>query len=162
MDSKFIKEEYFYQKVKQTKLAVVYSLPILFNNKNVYAARLFNYILGGSSLTSKLSKSIREKEGLCYSIYSVYNSNYGYLVIFTGISKNNVNHVLSKIQDEITLMAKGKISDIEIDNAKQSFINDIETIDDDIFANLRLYDKYALINENIDKSKLIKYYKKNF
>ena len=76
------------------------------------------------------------------------------------ISKNNVNHVLSKIQDEITLMAKGKISDTEIDNAKQSFINDIETIDDDIFANLRLYDKYALINENIDKSKLIKYYKK--
>ena len=117
-------------------------------------------LYAGITLTSKLSKSIREKEGLCYSIYSVYNSNYGYLVIFTGISKNNVNHVLSKIQDEITLMAKGKISDTEIDNAKQSFINDIETIDDDIFANLRLYDKYALINENIDKSKLIKYYKK--
>ena len=60
--------------------------------KNVYALVLLNNLLGGS-MSSRLFQEIREKRGLCYSVFS-YHSSYqdsGMLTIYAGTAKTSAN-----------------------------------------------------------------------
>lgn len=157
LNDNVIEKTIYKMDVNQTRVGLIYRTPYVFDNQKHYAVRYFNYILGGS-ISSKLAKEIREKEGLCYYINSLYNATYGYIHIYTGIESRNIDKVLKLIDEQISLIAKGKITSEEIKNAQITFLNDIEQQNDNMFANIKLMQRYSYINEDITLEKLRNYY----
>ncbi len=82
--------------------------------------RILNTILGGG-MSSRLFQNIREKKGLAYSIHSSlgFNKNSGLFLIEAGVSNENVEKTLMSIKEELDNIHKYKISDSEINSAKE-------------------------------------------
>src|SRR3546814_10847547 len=79
-----------------------------------------NYILGGGGFASRLTEVVREKNGLAYGVGSGLSS-LDYAGIFAGYvatARDSVYKSKDLISQEITRMAKGDISEEELDNAK--------------------------------------------
>ena len=86
--------------------------------------RILNYIIGGGGFVSRLTKEIREKEGLAYSIYSYLLPLNNVGIIYGGVSTKNdqVDEVIEKIKLEWKKFSEGKISEFEIQQAKDFII----------------------------------------
>ena len=68
-EARFVGGEYVEKKeLEQAHLALGFEAP-KFTASNLYDARVFTAILGGG-MSSRLFQEIREKRGLCYSIFS--------------------------------------------------------------------------------------------
>jgi predicted Zn-dependent peptidase len=88
-----------------------------FPDKYRFEAFLVNSLLGGG-MTSRLYQSIREKQGLAYSVFSSLNTNVdsGNLTIYAGTDVSKVKKVVHIIADELLkLKTEGfKPSDISL------------------------------------------------
>ena len=132
--------------VKQAKLVILYRIPILFNDERNYAFRLLKIILSGN-LSSKFNKVIREEKGLCYSISSSYSAYYGYFLITTAVSNDNVLKVIDEVKNQINLVKAGNITLDEINMAKKMIINDLKGMDDTLFETLNMIKIYHNFNK---------------
>ncbi len=76
-------------------------------------------VLGGS-VSSRLFQNIREKEGLCYSIYSFHSSfsDTGIFGIYCGTSPDKYQRVLKLIIRECKSLIKNKINKHELEDIK--------------------------------------------
>ena len=90
-----------------------------------YKVYIANYILGGSSLSSRLSKKVRDGAGLVYTIYSYYNASFGKgdFGIYFGSNNDNVDKAVALIKDEIENFADEGITEEELKIAKASLID---------------------------------------
>lgn len=88
-----------------------------FNDKYRFEALIVNSLLGGG-MTSRLYQSIREKQGLAYSVFSSLNSNIdsGNLTIYAGTDTSKVKKVIHIIADELLKLKREgfKASDIAL------------------------------------------------
>ncbi len=91
------------------------------DDKNFYAAYILNHILGGGSFTARLTKEIREKHGLVYSIYShLYSLNDTTIWLGGAATKNdNAGKAVSLIKQEWRRLLNGGINKDELNNAKK-------------------------------------------
>jgi len=92
-----------------------------------YAAAVYNTILGGSP-NSKLFQNIREKNGLAYSIGSVYLRPKNNLFIKAGIEVENYNQAIELLEQQIEDMKNGNFTDEDISNAKKFMSYGIKSI----------------------------------
>lgn len=90
---------------------------------------VYNNILGGG-LSSKLFNNIREKNSLCYYIYSTLNRIKGLMFVSTGIDGSNKDIVREMILKEMDNMKKGDITDVEMRVAKKSIRTSLESVKD--------------------------------
>ncbi len=90
-----------------------------------YKMNIANYILGGSSLASRLSKRVRDNAGLTYTIYSYFNSSHGRgeFAVYFGSNNNNVDKAIELTKDELTNFVKTGITEEELRKAKASLID---------------------------------------
>uniref|UniRef100_A0A7C6AG05 Insulinase family protein n=1 Tax=candidate division WOR-3 bacterium TaxID=2052148 RepID=A0A7C6AG05_UNCW3 len=86
-------------------------------------ARLMNYILGGSGLTSRLATEIREKRGFAYSVYSFFDRyNFGgYFVAGVQTKNESANESIDLIIKEVKRITDGVRAD-ELELAKKYYI----------------------------------------
>ena len=142
-----------YPKFKQSILKVGYKANLT-HREYRYTYRILNYILGGGGLDSKLMKNVREKESICYSIYSNINPFYGTLSITAGISPNNFNKCKELIDKELDSIINGNFSDKDISDAKLNYLTIIEDLFDRYYSILDYYKlKYFLDLEDIETRK---------
>jgi zinc protease len=89
-------------------------------NKDYFAARVLNYVLGGGGFQSRLYKEVREKNGLVYSIYSYLMPYESDGVIIGGFQtrNKNVNETILKVKQEWIKMKNQGISSNELKEAK--------------------------------------------
>ncbi|MBN1898750.1 MAG: insulinase family protein [Spirochaetes bacterium] len=75
----------------------------------------------GSSMSSRLFQHIREKLGLCYSIYSFYSSfkERGIYGLYAGTSMRSLRAAIQKILNEIKKLKKKGFTKNEIQDAKE-------------------------------------------
>lgn len=88
------------------------------------AGTVVNHCLGAGSFTSRLYKEVREKRGLCYSVYS-QNSELDHAAMLVGATstKNErASEAIDVIRHEIDLMAKDGIGEQELEKAKQYLV----------------------------------------
>ncbi len=90
-----------------------------------YKMNIANYILGGSSLASRLSKRVRDNAGLTYTIYSYLNSSLGRgeFAIYFGSNNDNVDKAIELTKDELTKFVQEGITAEELKKAKASLID---------------------------------------
>ena len=91
-----------------------------------WAFYLFNTILGGS-MSSRLFQNIREKEGLCYSIYCFYSSfmDTGVFGIYCGTAPSQYNKLLQLIANECKQLLTQGISEEELSDAKSYLVGNM-------------------------------------
>ena len=90
------------------------------SHPDFYAAYLMNYILGGGGFTSRLYNTIREKQGLAYSVYSSLHplEKTGLLIGGAGTSNARVSETLRLLRHEWVRMADGGVTQKELSDAK--------------------------------------------
>lgn len=87
---------------------------------NVFSLILLNNLLGGS-MSSRLFQEIREKRGLCYSVFS-YHTSYidsGILTIYAGTAHEQLNDLTNALFQTIDELGTDGLSDVELNNSKE-------------------------------------------
>ena len=141
---KTVKEK---QKINQSKLVLGYKIDKMTNFELRYVLNVYSYILGGGP-DSKLFKSVREKNSLCYYISSIGQPLNSIMTIKAGINKNDFKKALSLIKREIYNMKKGKFSDEDIIKAKITYINSLKELEDSPDSLLSLYAGIEYLNSD--------------
>jgi predicted Zn-dependent peptidase len=89
------------------------------NDARRYGVYLLNTMLGGG-MSSRLFQTIREDQGLAYSIYSEMNPfrDTGSLCIYAGTSVDKTQKVLQLTLNELRRLKEETVSDVELKRAK--------------------------------------------
>ncbi len=117
--------------VAQGKVCIGFRTNIHFTDDEYYPLALYSSILGGGA-HSKMFLNIREKESLCYYIYSSIEKYKALMFIASGIEIENYEKALKLIEREMTDMKKGRISDEEMENSKNAIVNSLRSMTDSI------------------------------
>ena len=96
------------------------------NDRDRYSIYLLNTMLGGG-MSSRLFESIRENEGLAYSIYSELSPfrDAGALTIYAGTSLDKTDRVLDLTMLELRKLKQEKVHDSELKRAKDQMKSNI-------------------------------------
>ena len=94
------------------------------NDPDFDIGTVVNHCLGAGSFTSRLYREVREKRGLCYSVYS-QNSDLDHAAMLVGATSTKNERALEAIDTiraEIDLMAKDGIGEEELGKAKMYLV----------------------------------------
>jgi len=88
---------------------------------------LLNNILGGPCLNSRLSMSIRERNGLTYDIESNFNpySDTGVFSIYFGTDKENLDKTISLAKKEMEKLRTQKLGTLQLSRAHKQLIGQV-------------------------------------
>ncbi len=98
---------------------IAYAFPgVAANDADFYVAQVHAMILGGG-MSSRLFQEVREKRGLCYSIYAFTNNfqDGGFTGIYVGTGEKEAGEVSAVIAGEMEALC-GSVGDSEIARAK--------------------------------------------
>lgn len=96
-------------------------------DKDFYALKVMNHMLGGGGFSSALMEQVREKRGLTYGIYSrVSNMDYAnYLAIESATSPDNIAPMEAAVADVITQFKTTPVDDTLLSDAKNYLIGSL-------------------------------------
>lgn len=125
-------------KNSQSKLAIACPLGKMTDYEKNYPLVLANIIFGGGA-DSKLFQEVREKNSLCYTIYSTFNKLDNFLLIAAGIDKNQFEKTTELCTKILENIQKGKFSEKDIKIAKQFYNTSISEIEENPMNIIREY-----------------------
>jgi len=105
------------RELEQVHLALaMQGLPL--GHPGLYSLQVFTAVLGGG-MSSRLFQEVREKRGLCYSIYAFHMpySDTGVFGLYSGTDQSDAPELMQVVVDEIA-DATATIDDSEINRAK--------------------------------------------
>ncbi|OPJ56846.1 EF-P 5-aminopentanol modification-associated protein YfmF [Alkalithermobacter paradoxus] len=140
--------------VTQGKIVLGFRTNVDYEDEKYYSLMVYSSILGGGP-HSKLFMNVREKESLCYYIYSSIEKYKSIMLIGSGIEINNYDKALELINKELEKMKKGEISDEEINNSKKSLINSINSVKDSLGGLTEFYYSQAISGTKENLSSII-------
>jgi len=120
--TKTVKEK---REISQSKLYIGFKCDKLSLFEKQYVANIYSFILGGGP-DSKLFKSVREKNSLCYYVSSSFKSVSNLLIITSGIDKKDYRKAVNLIKKEVKSMMNGDFDDSDIKKAIVTYINSLE------------------------------------
>ena len=90
-----------------------------------YPLYIANYVLGGSGLTSRFNKAVREKEGLTYGIYSYFTNSDALDTwqIYFSATPENADKALKIAAEEYQMFYHDGISEKELEEAKRGLLS---------------------------------------
>lgn len=135
--------------VAQSWLVIAMRSETRTNDPMIHAYAVLNEMLGNSPI-SRLFVHVREKKSLCYSCSSAYGGNSGTLLIFCGIKAENRAAAEEEIFRQVSLLAKGKFSESELEAAKKSLDHAYRRLEDSPEGLETFYYGRALVNNLLD------------
>lgn len=134
----FPKKVFESQKISQSKLVLGYKIEKMSDFELRYVLNVYSYILGGGA-DSKLFKTVREENSLCYYVNSVPQPLNSIIMINAGIDKDNYKKAVDLIKKEVNNIKKGKFSNDDIIKAKVTYANSLKELEDSPESILGLY-----------------------
>lgn len=113
------KANHVFRKGGQTSI-VFGTRGIAFDDPQFFAAHIANHILGGGTLSSRLSEAIRNQRGLAYGVFSHF-ATYDYGAVWQGFVASRdetAAEALAIAVREMTAMAAGDISEEDVQATK--------------------------------------------
>lgn len=135
--------------ITQGKLCLGYRMNIPYESKLYQSALLATVILGGGG-SSKLFKNIREKEALCYSIYSRTEKYKSIMLVYAGVDFDKFDRAEQLIIEEVEKMQAGQITDEELEIAKKTIVSNLRAISDYSNSYINFYYNFMLTEKNDD------------
>lgn len=114
----------------QTTLVMGFNLGDLTKDELYYTLTVYDEILCRGGLNSKIYKSLREENQLCYSVSSICSKYDNLYYIYVSLEDKNVELAIKLIKQAIKEMAKGKITDEEYDWANKQLLNNLKVVVD--------------------------------
>ncbi len=124
-----VKEAQDNYNINQGKVTLGYRTNIPYKSELYESSILFSNILGGGP-NSKLFKNVRERESLCYYIFSKVDKFKSIMLVSSGIEFQNFEKAKKLIQQEVESLKEGRFSQEDIDIAKKSIVNSIKSLTD--------------------------------
>ena len=118
-----VRRQELIEPIQQSKLDLIYQLPIDAQDDDFFAAVVFNALLGGSA-QSKLFKNVREKASLAYYAESSYSALRSIVLIQTGIQSNRKQEAMELIQAQVEKLKTGEFTTAELKKIKIELINE--------------------------------------
>lgn len=89
-------------------------------DRDHYALRVMNHVLGGGSISSRLGDSIRNRRGLAYSIYSYFfaGKHSGYFQLAMQTRNDRAREATEAARSEIERMRREGVTERELRDAK--------------------------------------------
>lgn len=143
------------QKINQSKLCLGFKIDKMTDFELRYVLNIYSYILGGGP-DSKLFKTVREENSLCYYISSSAQPLNSILTINAGINKKDFNNAVTLIKKEVANMKKGKFTDDDIIKGKITYINGLKELEDNPQSLLSLYAGIEYLNSDDINQRLVK------
>ena len=138
-----IKNESDSKDISQLQLVQIYALNDLDSFECNYVMPVFNMLWGSGSLESKVYKTLRGDNALCYNVQTYYQKYDRTLILHTAIDSDKCKTALKLIKNSLESMAKGDITKKELDNVKNIMINSLNIIYD---SPSRMIDNYLFSN----------------
>ena len=149
---KVIKEE---MDITQGKLVMGYRCNVDYKDEfKYYSLFVGSNVLGGGP-HSKLFVNVREKESLCYYIYSSLEKYKTSMFISSGIESENYDKTVELIGEQLKSLKEGKISDVELLNSKSAIISSLKTIKDSLGGSSDFYFSQSMGGTNTTVEKII-------
>lgn len=155
-EPKFVEENL---DITQGKLVMGFRTNMDFKNEKYYSLLMYSAILGGGA-HSKLFLNIREKESLCYSIYSTLEKMKGLMFISAGIEISDYDKALELIYKEIEDMKNGNISKPEMENSRSYLVSNLRALNDSLSSLTDFYYNMSIQNTNRSLDDVIELVKK--
>ncbi len=133
------KEETIKKNYNQTILTMIYQMEELSEFEKNYVVPIFDRIFGYGALNDKLGKYLRRDNSLCYGYSTDFVIKDAYLLICTGLSKENVELAISCIKKAYEEMKDGIVENSELETAKKKHLSDNVLQQDNIYM---IADKY--------------------
>jgi predicted Zn-dependent peptidase len=115
--------------VTQGKLVMGFRLGDSMEEPDVAALQVFNAALGGGT-SSKLFANVRERLQLCYYAGSLVDTHKGLLMVASGIEFEKFEAVRDEVLAQLAAMARGEISDEELQSAKMGVASSLRSVCD--------------------------------
>ncbi|HOB28500.1 MAG: pitrilysin family protein [Dethiobacteria bacterium] len=131
-EARFIQEK---MPVGQAKLVLGYRTNIAYDDPLYFPLVLYNGILGGFP-HSKLFLNVREKASLAYYVYSRLEKQKGIMLIAAGIEGNKYEMAREIIESQVEAMARGQISELELENSRRGLINRLRVQEDNPYQHI--------------------------
>ncbi|OPL07986.1 MAG: hypothetical protein AVO33_02610 [delta proteobacterium ML8_F1] len=141
-------------KVNQGKLTLGYRTGIRYDHPLYEASVLFSTILGGGG-SSKLFQNIREKESLCYYIFSKVEKFKSLMIISSGIDTLDYQRTLDLVLEEVEKMKRGEFTEEDLETAKEIIVSSIESLSDYPNSFLNYYFSRELTGRAYDEKEII-------
>ncbi len=108
----------------QTQILLAYKAPKI-SSLDYYPMRLVNGLLSGG-MFGRLFLEVREKRGLCYSVYSSYTAHpeYGRLICYSGTTAERARATLDVIQEVLTSLVN-TITNQELGRVKTDILSSL-------------------------------------
>ncbi|GAB5057798.1 pitrilysin family protein [Companilactobacillus alimentarius] len=117
--------------LNQSRIGLAYSTERVSKDFNRLAPQVMNLILGGDD-QSQLFLQVREKNSLAYSVSSSYQPISHLVIIQAGLDANSVDKTLKLINDQISYIRQGKMSDAQIEHAQKVMLTQRKISSDSI------------------------------
>jgi predicted Zn-dependent peptidase len=115
--------------VSQGKLTLGYRTNLPFESELYHPLVVFSNILGGGP-NSKLFRNIREKESLCYYIFSRIEKFKSLMMISSGIEFDKYDKTVELVGKQLEEMKNGGFTTEDIESAKNSIITSMRSMTD--------------------------------
>ncbi|MBN6188658.1 insulinase family protein [Aneurinibacillus sp. BA2021] len=119
--------------VAQGKLNIGMRTHINYADDDYVHLMMYNAVLGGFP-HSKLFMNVREKASLAYYAVSQLETQKGLCIIMSGIETANYDQALRIIKEQLDMMKRGEISDVELNQTKAMLINQLRETRDSAAA----------------------------
>lgn len=143
-----------YRQISQSNIMMTWFTNISMQDEAYYALKVANAIFGQYS-TSFLFQEVREKNSLCYSIYSNLIAFDGALAVTTGVEKNKIEQATTLILKQFERLKSGDF-DIELfEITKTMIINSLLATKDNMQSLLALEYQNAILKEHFTVDDLV-------
>lgn len=126
----------------QTNIIMILNLNKLNDYEKKYIANVYNIVLGGGSLETKLFRRLRKENSLCYNVTSMYQKYDGLILISTAVDINANKKAIKLIKQALKDMTNN-ITEEELKQAKELIITSINMNKDNIS---KIVDNYFFKN----------------
>lgn len=114
----------------QSNLVIGFNLVHLEEKEKMYVLALFDEILCSGGLKSKIYKSLREDNQLCYSVSSVVSKYDNLYLVHVGLEAKDAPLAIKLIKKAVRDMATGKITEEELDFSRKQILNYLQIASD--------------------------------
>ncbi|TVP86016.1 MAG: insulinase family protein [Acholeplasmataceae bacterium] len=112
--------------MKQAILRLGYHFPVFRVDEDYAAALVLDAVLGGYP-DSRLFQDIREKQGLCYDVFSSYEPYKGVMTIGAGVDAKADRKALDAIKKLVETLKTEGVTNEELTHAKQYIAHQLKT-----------------------------------
>ena len=152
------KESVEYRHISQSSIMMTWFTDTSMTDQDYFALKIANAMFGQYP-TSFLFQEVREKNSLCYSVYSNMISYDGALGVTTGVEKEHIQKAIDLIKQQFQKLCDGEFADDLIDISKTMVVNSLLATKDSMQSLLALTYQNAILGKERTVDDLVDYMK---